>query len=252
MGPMPPSREMPENGADRAAVRQLSASEFVAELSALISELESAACGSQSLDVRIHYGFKIQGGFGEDMASLLIKEGVSWPIVQDTLNEIVPAYSTSLDAALQGEEIVFALRSEKAHRWGAMQRTRSGGEELAWAATEPLARRLATLKCWHAELKMSLEDDEILAASSPNGQATTTSREDTGVDESAITDEKEQSANSDINRVAPSHNVNRPGDNPEITKSDILNRARPNISEHTEHEESHQTDRVEKDWEILF
>ena len=99
---------------------------------------------------------------------LLIKEGVSWPTVQETLNEIVPPYSTSLDAALRGEEIVFAIRSAKGRRWGAMQRTASGGEELAWAATEPLARRLAALKSWRAELKISLDDDEKLSDRTTN------------------------------------------------------------------------------------
>ena len=156
---MPPSRDQPGSETDKSTTRQLSALEFVTELGALISELESAKDGSQSLDIRLHYGFRILGGHGEDMASLLIKEGVSWPTVQATLNEIVPPYSTSLDAALQGEEIVFAIRAAKGHRWGAMQRTASGGEELAWAATEPLARRLAALKSSHAELKNSLDDD---------------------------------------------------------------------------------------------
>lgn len=164
MQPMTPMHDLSKLDPAGLPARNLSAAEFVAELDALISELESVREGSQAIDVRIHHGFHVLGGFGEDMASILIKEGVSWPTVQATLDEIVPAYSTSLDAALQGEDIVFSIRSAKGRRWGAMQRTSSGGEALAWAATEPLARRLAALKARQADLKASLDETETQMA----------------------------------------------------------------------------------------
>ena len=188
---MPPAREPPENGPEDSAFVPLSAQEFLTELSTLITEIEQAKTGDEALDLRLHYGFRILGGFGEDMASILIKEGVSWPTVQATLNEIVPPYSTSLDASLQGEEIVFSVRSAKGQRWGAMQRTSTGGEELAWAATEPLARRLAALKYHHAELKKTLEDDSVFSGPIDTVGMAIAQTAKSGVDESAVTEHKE-------------------------------------------------------------
>ena len=206
---MPPLHDQPGSGTDDTPVRQLSAPEFVAELGALISELESAESGSLSLDIRIHYGFRILGGLGEDMASLLIKEGVSWPTVQATLNEVVPPYSTSLDAALQGEEIVFAIRSAKGHRWGAMQRTTLGGEELAWAATEPLARRLAALKSWRAELINSLDDDENFSSQTINYRPETHRADTSGAEEPPVANEEGGPTGINSNKGDPNSDVTR-------------------------------------------
>ena len=232
---MPPLRDQPGSGNDEPSAGKLSVPEFLTELSALILEIESARGGSQSLDIRIHHGFRILGGHGEDMASLMIREGVSWPIVQETLNEIVPSYSTSLDAALQGEEIVFAIRSAKGHRWGAMQRTASGGEELAWAVTEPLARRLASLKCWRAELQKSLDDDDAVASQTKNYHAETDRADQTVA---AIEEVGEESgpAGVESNQEKPSRDVTRLRDHPECAQRDNPD----------------QTDKVEEDWKILF
>ncbi len=231
MRPMSPMHDQPEHGTDGTPARQLSKTEFVAQLGALITELESAEGGSQSLDVRIHHGFRVLGGFGEDMASLLIKEGVSWPTVQATLNEIVPAYSTSLDAALQGEDIVFSIRSAKARRWGAMQRTASGGEELAWAATEPLARRLAALKSWRAELKKSLDDDEThanqISGQTPIYQAGPNQAARKEIDKTGA---KHWTGNE---QSTPDHDVTRLHDAVKDAENEI-------------------SDQEEKDWKILF
>jgi hypothetical protein len=233
---MPSSRDQPGSTNDDTSAGQLSVPEFLVELSALISEIESARGGSQSLDIRIHHGFRILGGHGEDMASLLIREGVSWPVVQETLNEIVPAYSTSLDASLQGEEIVFAIRSAKGQRWGAMQRTASGGEELAWAATEPLARRLAALKCWHAELEKSLEDDDNLSGQMKNYQFENSQADISDIGESATINEESGLTGVESEHENSGRDVTPLHDRLERVKGD----------------EPDQSDKEEQDWKILF
>lgn len=220
---MPPLRDEPGVGPDDGPGGRRLVAEFVAELGALISELEAASGGSLSLDVRIHHGFHIQGGYGEDIASLLIREGVSWPTVQETQDEIVPPYSTSLDAALQGEDIVFAVRSARQRRWGAMQRTAWGGEVLAWAATEPLARRLAALKCWHAELEKSLAEEDTAtepAADPHTGPSGTVSP--------VVTQDQEESPGGDAAEL----------------------REPPESAGHDEADRSDEA--TEKDWKILF
>lgn len=236
---MPPLREQPGNGPVGTPEGQLSVTEFVAELGALISELESAKGGSQSLDIRIHHGFRISGGHGEDIASLMIREGISWPTVQATLNEIVPPYSTSLDAALQGEEIVFAIRSAKGHRWGAMQRTSSGGEALAWAATEPLARRLAALKYWHAELMKSLDDQEIDAGQTPTHRPETRKADILGADGPIAPNDEAGPRGRESATGSPKGDVTPLHDDPERTPPENPG-------------QSDQPDQIEKDWKILF
>jgi len=234
---MAPLRDQSEDRTGYAAERPLSATEYVAELGALIAELESAEAGSQALDIRIHYGFRILGGLGEDVASLLIKEGVSWPTVQATLNETVPPYSTSLDAALQGEEIVFAIRSVRHGGWGAMQRTSTGGEELAWAATEPLARRLAALKSWRAGLQKSLEDSETSSEQVPAGRRSDQRPAGSASEKTAIAAEKKsETAAAGNNRAEPNRESTHMEDNPVQAQEDV----------------SERSEKKEKDWEILF
>lgn len=254
---MAPVSDQPGNRPDNATERQLSLPEFVAELSTLISELETAKGGSQDLDIRIHYGFRILGGHGEDIASLLIKNGISWPTVQETLHETVPPYSTSLDASLQGEEIVFSIRSAKERRWGAMQRTADGGEELAWAATEPLARRLAALKSHHAELTKALEDEQNLTTQTDDDQASSPLPATSTLDESDLRDEK---------AMANGHQSERQKQTQEMTGlSKEEGHPPPDIPGHLSDHNSGQalqdapdtsdpdtSNKEEKDWEILF
>lgn len=111
----------------------------------LIRELEAAAAGSAALDQRIEHC--LAGlGLRADLTELLVNEGVSWPVVAETARDRVPRYTTSLDAAIAGEDILFAMRSAARGKWAAVQRSFGGREVLAWAATEPLARRLAAVK----------------------------------------------------------------------------------------------------------
>lgn len=135
---------VPENGD--------SLGDILASLDHLIAELEAAPSGSEALDARIHFGFRVMAERIQDHATLLISEGISWPTVKSVLEDIIPPFTTSLDASLDGERIVFVLRSAKRRRWGAMQRASCGEEALGWARTEPLARRLAFLKSWRADL----------------------------------------------------------------------------------------------------
>ncbi len=128
---------------------------LLADLEALISEVESAPVGNEALDARIHFGFRVATRRAPDIAALLIEQGVTWPTVDAVLDEQIPPFTTSLDAALEGEDIIFAVRSAKRRRWGAMQKASCGEEVLAWAATEPLARRLAALRVWQVDLEKS-------------------------------------------------------------------------------------------------
>lgn len=146
-------------------------------LDELIETVELAERGSRSLDIRIEYCLGVALGGRVDIAGTLIAEGISWETVSETLESRVPPYTTSLDAAVEGEAIEFAVKSEKRERWGAMHRSKHRQEFLAWAATEPLARRLAALKGRRADLLIERdraaaqeeesEPEEVLKASDP-------------------------------------------------------------------------------------
>ena len=126
-----------------------------ADLDALIAELESAPSGNTALDARVHFGFRIATQRSLDTAALLLKQGVDWSTVEAVLDEQIPLFTTSLDANLESEEITFTVRSAKHQRWAAMQKAQCGEEVLAWAATEPLARRLAAIKAWRLDMEKS-------------------------------------------------------------------------------------------------
>ena len=125
---------------------------LLADLAALIAEIEEATSGNSALDARIHFGFRVATRRSPDIAALLIEQGITWPTVEAVLDDQIPPFTTSLDAALEGEDIIFVVRSAKQRRWGAMQKAGGGEEILAWAATEPLARRLAAIRARHVDL----------------------------------------------------------------------------------------------------
>ena len=154
--PLRPYRDDAVAACSSAAATGETRSQVVAELDAVIAEIEGAAQGSRSLDARIHFGVRVMAGRGADMAAMLIREGISWPTVEAALDEAMPRYTTSLDAALEGERVIFVLRSETRGQWGAMQKA-AGEEIMAWAATEALARRLVALKSWRAEMARAPE-----------------------------------------------------------------------------------------------
>lgn len=133
----------------------------------LIAALESAETGSRMLDVQLAYFLgeateSPDGGpanprlpakwhaLGEfpAIAKIMLDEGFSWQSVCDVLDCEAPAYTTSLDAGIPGENIVFVIRSAKRDRWGAIHKTAEGREVFGWGATEVLARRTAAMKAW--------------------------------------------------------------------------------------------------------
>ncbi|WP_119460361.1 hypothetical protein [Rhodospirillaceae bacterium SYSU D60014] len=133
----------------------------------LIGALESAQKGSRTLDVQLAFKLGEAGGSMEDfpattrlpakwhalgdfpaIAKIMLDEGFSWQSVCDVLDCEAPAYTTSLDAGIPGENIVFVIRSAKRNQWGAIHKTADGEEIFGWGATEVLARRTAALKGW--------------------------------------------------------------------------------------------------------
>jgi hypothetical protein len=73
-------------------------------------------------------------------------------VVSELLDAELPPYTTALDAALPGENIVLALHSPRRGRWAAVHKTPGGEQVLVWAASECLARRRAALKGLGAKL----------------------------------------------------------------------------------------------------
>lgn len=115
-------------------------------LDRLIRDLEAAPAGNRELDLRIEYCLGARRDDPTDLTRLLRDEGFAWPTITAALEDRVPAFTTSIDAALAGENIVLVVRSERRGQWGAVHRTESGEEVMVWAPTEALARRLAGLK----------------------------------------------------------------------------------------------------------
>jgi hypothetical protein len=116
----------------------------------LLESLGSAAAGGRELDIVIHYLLGAQtedaGGEAGQMIELLVEEGYPWEVVSELLDAELPPYTTALDAALPGENIVLALYSPRRRRWAAVHKTPGGQQVLVWAASECLARRRAALK----------------------------------------------------------------------------------------------------------
>ncbi len=116
----------------------------------LLESLGSAEAGGRELDIVIHYllGARAEDAGGEagQMIELLVEEGYPWEVVSELLDAELPPYTTTLDAALPGENIVLALHSPRRGRWAAVHRTPGGQQVLVWAASECLARRRAALK----------------------------------------------------------------------------------------------------------
>lgn len=113
----------------------------------VISELETASEGSQELDCMISYALELASGeFDQVMMELLVKEGFSWNVISEIWGGKVPPYTQSLDCGIEGENIAFAMKSDKRQQWAAVHKAEDGNEYLAWGRTEVLSRRLAALK----------------------------------------------------------------------------------------------------------
>ncbi len=122
----------------------------------LLESLGSAEAGGRELDIVIHYLLGAQaedaGGEASQMIELLVEEGYPWAVVSELLDAELPPYTTALDAALPGENIILALHSPRRGRWAAVHKTSDGQQVLVWAASECLARRRAALKSIGANL----------------------------------------------------------------------------------------------------
>ena len=126
--------------------------------------LQEAQEGSRRLDALIAYHSGAADRDVQQMIRLLIDEGSAWDLIFELMEGDVPAYTTSLDARVPGENIVCALFSTKYGRWAAVHRGTDETEVLAWAGTEILARRVAGLRAIRGQTVSPREPQpEILA-----------------------------------------------------------------------------------------
>lgn len=119
------------------------------ELQALIAELEQAEEGSRELDTRIvtATGRKVER-FMVPKDHPVLQGGLEFLVEEDGRRTGIPPYTTSIDAALPGEDDLFWV----IERWPEMDwRAQALDSEMqliaeVWGKTEPLARRIAALK----------------------------------------------------------------------------------------------------------
>lgn len=161
--PSAPSEGRHETGTGVMPESPAQADSMLSDVDALISEIENAPAGSETLDSRIHLGFRVAMERCPDIGEILVREGISWLTVKQTMDARILPFTTTLDAALEGEEITFVVHAVRQGKWGAMQRTRHGEEVLVWAATEPLARRLAAIKAWRVQFARAAEEVKLRA-----------------------------------------------------------------------------------------
>ena len=118
----------------------------------LLTSLGSAERGNREFDIIISFVLGDTSGDAGRMIELLVEEGYSWDIISELLDEDLPPYTQSLDAAIPGEDIVISAYSAKRGRWASAQRGPGGQHVMAWAANECLARRAAALRALYAGL----------------------------------------------------------------------------------------------------
>jgi hypothetical protein len=99
----------------------------------LIAELQSATCGSPELDEQIYDAIGRPGDDDPQYYSFLH-------------GDCPPSYSTSIDAAIPGEDIVRVEYSHKTEMWTAVDwKEEEIKLTVGEAHTEALARRIAAL-----------------------------------------------------------------------------------------------------------
>lgn len=130
----------------------------------LIAALERAPEGSGELDRMVAFQLGLPLGESDQMIKLLLFEGYSWDVISELVQSENPSFTTALDARIPGENIVLAIHSTKRRQWAAMHRSAGGADFVAWAATEPLARRAAALRGLRA---VSAFDARPAAATQP-------------------------------------------------------------------------------------
>lgn len=141
-------------------------------LEAVIAALGVAPGGSRELDCMIACALGTEGGeFDQIMMRELVSEGYAWDSIVELWDDRVPAYTTSLDAALAGENIRCVIHSSKRGRWAAIHKAPDGSEVLMWGADEVLARRLAALKAYSASMEAEPASTAIFLAREAGGPA---------------------------------------------------------------------------------
>ena len=133
-------------------------------LDRLLTSLSEADQGSRELDIIMSFVLGETSGEAGKMVELLVDEGYPWDIVSELLDHDLPAFTTSLDASLPGENIVLCVYSTRRRLWGAAHRTANGQHVMRWAATECLARRLAALSALAQSGKPAQSTEPIEAA----------------------------------------------------------------------------------------
>ncbi|MGP1394633.1 MAG: hypothetical protein ACTS3R_03890 [Inquilinaceae bacterium] len=108
--------------------------------------LEEAEQGDPKLDRLLAHMLSMEPSPTDERIDMLLEGGVSWDTLAPLTQGEAPAFTTSLDASLPGENIVFTMHSSQRGRWAALQKQSDGGEIAAWGANEALARRIAALK----------------------------------------------------------------------------------------------------------
>jgi hypothetical protein len=160
----------------------------------LIAALECAPEGNTELDRMVAFQLGLPIGESDQMIKLLLFEGYSWDVISELVQSENPSFTTALDARIPGENIVFAMLSAKRGQWAALHRGAGGTDFMAWAASEPLARRAAALRGLRAvsafDSRPAVAAAPAVPAKFPPGQAASLSdatvrRSATGDDASA-------------------------------------------------------------------
>jgi len=112
----------------------------------LIAALERAPEGSADLDRMVAFQLGLPIGESDQMIKLLLFEGYSWDVISELVQSENPSFTSALDARIPGENIVLAMQSAKRGQWAAIHRGAGGADFIAWASSEPLARRAAALR----------------------------------------------------------------------------------------------------------
>jgi hypothetical protein len=119
-----------------------------ARLDELLVSLRDAEEGGLKLDTLVAYALAGADLPTEALRDVMTEGSFSMGVAGELLDDRPPPYTRTLDAAIPGENIVLATYSNKRNQWAAVQRETDGREFMAWAATEPLARRVAALQAY--------------------------------------------------------------------------------------------------------
>ncbi len=133
-------------------------------LEKLIDSLATVRGGSRELDIVVSFVLGDDSSESGRMIHLMVEEGYPWNIISELLDHGVPAYTSSLDATLPGENVVLSMFSPKRSKWAAVQKTAGRTTIMAWAATECLARRRAALMTLNGAIRKPRDPAAVVRA----------------------------------------------------------------------------------------